>query len=101
MLTFNDAQLAAWLSPIIWPFLRILALFSGLPVLGQRGVPARVRVALAFLITLCAQASLPAMPVIALDSPIAFVCRGAATGTDRSVPGLCHAHRLHRGGTGG
>jgi flagellar biosynthetic protein FliR len=72
MLTFNDAQLAAWLSPIIWPFLRILALFSGLPVLGQRGVPARVRVALAFLITLCAQASLPAMPVIALDSPIAF-----------------------------
>lgn len=72
MLTFNDAQLAAWLSPLFWPFLRVLALFTALPVLGQRGVPARVRVALAFFITLCAQASLPAMPVIALDAPVAF-----------------------------
>jgi len=41
--------------------------------LGVRGgVPTRVRVALAVLITLCAQASLPEMPVIALDSPAAF-----------------------------
>ena len=68
MLTFTEAQVLAWISPLLWPFLRILALFSALPVMGQRNVPMRLRVALAFLIALCAQATLPAMPVIPLDS---------------------------------
>ena len=68
MLTFTEAQVLAWISPLLWPFLRILALFSALPVMGQRNVPMRLRVALAFLIALCAQVTLPAMPVIPLDS---------------------------------
>ena len=68
MLTFTDAQVLAWITPLLWPFLRVLALFSSLPVFAQRSVPMRLRVALAFLIAFCAQASLPAMPVIALDS---------------------------------
>lgn len=69
MLTFSEAQLIAWISPLLWPFIRTLALFTTIPVLSQRTVPMRLRVALAFLITVCAQASLPAMPVIPLDSP--------------------------------
>ncbi len=73
MLTFTEAQVLAWISPLLWPFLRILALFSALPVMGQRNVPMRLRVALAFLIALCAQATLPVMPVIALDSPAAVL----------------------------
>lgn len=73
MLTFTDTQVIAWISPLLWPFLRILALFGALPVFAQRGVPARVRVALAFLIAFCAQASLPAMPVIPLDSAPAML----------------------------
>ncbi|HET9977871.1 MAG TPA: flagellar biosynthetic protein FliR [Burkholderiaceae bacterium] len=72
MITFTEAQLVAWLSPLFWPFVRVLALFSALPVLGQRTVPARVRVALAFLIVVAAQASLPPMPQVALDSAAAF-----------------------------
>jgi flagellar biosynthesis protein FliR len=68
MLTFTEAQVLEWITPILWPFLRVLALFGALPVFAQRGVPARVRVALAFLIAFCAQASLPPMPVIALDA---------------------------------
>jgi flagellar biosynthetic protein FliR len=71
--TFSEAQLLQWVTPLLWPFVRVLALFSALPVFGQRTVPARVRVALAFLIALCAQVSLPAMPVAALDSPTAFM----------------------------
>jgi flagellar biosynthesis protein FliR len=71
MLTFTEAQVLAWVTPILWPFLRVLALFASLPVLGQRTVPMRIRVALAFLIAFCAQASLPAMQVIALNSPAA------------------------------
>ncbi len=73
MLTFTDTQVLAWITPILWPFLCVLALFGTLPIFAQRGVPARVRVALAFLIAFCAQASLPAMPVIALDSGAAVL----------------------------
>ena len=73
MLTFTDTQVLAWITPLLWPFLRVLALFSSLPVFAQRSVPMRLRVALAFLIAFCAQASLPAMPVIALDSANALL----------------------------
>ena len=68
MITFTEAQLLAWLTPLLWPFLRALALFSALPVLGQRNVPMRVRVALAAFIAFAAQATLPAPPPVALDS---------------------------------
>ncbi|HUG23707.1 flagellar biosynthetic protein FliR [Piscinibacter sp.] len=73
MLTFTEAQVLAWISPLLWPFLRVLALFSAMPVIGQRSVPMRLRVALAFLIALSAQASLPEMPVVALDSALALL----------------------------
>ena len=73
MPTFTDTQVLAWITPLLWPFLRVLALFGALPVFAQRGVPARVRVALAFLIAFCAQATLPAMPVIPLDSASALL----------------------------
>jgi len=73
MLTFTEAQVLAWITPLLWPFLRVLALFGALPVFAQRGVPMRVRVALAFLIAFCAQASLPPMPVVALDSAVGFL----------------------------
>jgi flagellar biosynthetic protein FliR len=68
MLTFTEADVLGWVTPILWPFLRVLALFGSLPVIGQTGVPMRVRIGLAFLIAFCAQAAIPAMPVVALDS---------------------------------
>jgi flagellar biosynthetic protein FliR len=73
MLTFTEAQVLAWVSPLLWPFLRLLALFGSMPVLSMRNVPMRIRVALAFLIVVCAQVSLPAMPVVALDSAQALL----------------------------
>jgi flagellar biosynthetic protein FliR len=73
MLTFTEAQILAWITPVIWPFLRVLALLGTLPVIGQRMVPARARVALAFLIAVCAQASLPPIPPIPLDSAVTFL----------------------------
>ena len=68
MIGFSEAQILAWVSPLLWPFLRVLALFGAMPVIAQRSVPMRLRVALAFLVALAAQASLPEMPRIALDS---------------------------------
>ncbi len=73
MLTFSEADLLAWITPLIWPFLRALALFTALPVLGTRSVPLRVRIALAAFIAFAAQAMLPAMPAVALDSPQAVL----------------------------
>jgi flagellar biosynthetic protein FliR len=72
MIQFTEAQILAWITPLLWPFLRALALFSSLPLLGTRIVPARVRVALAALVALAAQAGLPPMASVALDSWLAF-----------------------------
>jgi len=68
MISFSEAQLLTWINPILWPFIRALALFAGMPVFSQRQVPARVRIGLALFIAVAAQPSLPAMPVIPLDS---------------------------------
>lgn len=73
MIGFTEAQVLAWVTPIVWPFLRVLALFGTMPVIAQRSVPRRVRVALAFLIAYCAQASLPPVPAIPLDSALGFM----------------------------
>jgi flagellar biosynthetic protein FliR len=73
VVTFTDAQVLAWITPIVWPFLRVLALFGALPVFSQRSVPMRLRVALAFLVAVCAQASLPPMVPIPLDSAPALL----------------------------
>ena len=72
MITFGEAQLAQWLLPLFWPFLRALALFTALPVLGTRTVPTRVRIALAGFIAFAAQPTLPPLPpeALVLDSPL-------------------------------
>lgn len=57
----------AWLSPVLWPFLRVLALFSVVPVFSQRAIPLRARIGLAFFVALCAQAMLTGQPVIDLN----------------------------------
>ncbi len=71
MVSFTEAQVLAWITPLLWPFLRALALFTALPVLGTRTVPTRVRIGLAAFIAMAAQPSLPEMPVLPLDSPLA------------------------------
>lgn len=71
MIEFTEAQLLGWITPVLWPFLRALALFSAMPVLGTRTVPMRARIGLAALIAFAAQATLPEMPQVALDSPAA------------------------------
>ena len=68
MLTFTEAQVLAWVTPILWPFIRVLALFSALPVIAQRSVPMRLRIGLAFMVAFCAQATLPAIAPIELAS---------------------------------
>ena len=62
----------AWVSPILWPFIRVLAVFSVAPMFSQRAIPARTKVGLAFLVALSAQASLTNQPVVLLNGPDAL-----------------------------
>lgn len=50
MVTFSQLQLDTWLSGLLLPFLRILALFSAAPLLSHRSLPMRARVAASFAI---------------------------------------------------
>lgn len=68
MVTFTEAQLMAWLSPLLWPLLRVLGLFSTAPVFSSRAFPVRVRIGLALLVAFSAQATLDAQPVIGVES---------------------------------
>ena len=67
MVSISEAQLVEWLSPILWPFLRILAVFTAAPVFSSRAFPLRAKIALAFFIAYGAQASLPNQPVIGVN----------------------------------
>lgn len=69
MITLSEAQLAALISPIFWPFIRVLAVFTSAPVFSSRVFPVRARVALAFLVALASQASLPEAPIIGFNDP--------------------------------
>ena len=73
MLTFTEAQIWAWVSPLLWPFLRVLAMIGAMPIFAQRSVPMRVKVGLSFMVALVCAPSLPEMPVVALDSPLAMM----------------------------
>jgi len=74
MISLSEAQIMAWLTPVLWPFIRVLALFSSMPVLGQRNVPIRVRIALAFFIALGVAGTVPAgSGNVPLDSPAAIL----------------------------
>lgn len=72
MPAFTEADIMAWVMPVFWPFLRILAVFSSAPIFSSRSVPVRTRVGLAFIVAVCAQAGLPPQPLIGLTDPMAF-----------------------------
>jgi flagellar biosynthetic protein FliR len=69
VISFSEAQIAAWLSPILWPFLRTLAVFTSAPIFSARAFPTRAKIALAFFVALATQASMPVMPVISVSDP--------------------------------
>ncbi len=64
MIQLSSAQLEAFLAAFLFPLVRILAVFSVAPVLGNTGVPARVRIGLGALITLLVAPTLTASPPI-------------------------------------
>lgn len=72
MITLTESALVEWLSPMIWPFLRVLAVFTSAPLFSSKAFPVRARIGLAFFIALAAQPSLQGQPVVSITSPEAF-----------------------------
>ncbi len=52
MISFSDAQLNIWLSSLLWPLARILALIASVPVLGNEVIPMPFKIALGMLIAI-------------------------------------------------
>lgn len=61
-----------WLTPVLWPFLRVLGLFTSAPIFSSRAFPVRARIGLAFVVALCAQPMLADQPVVSLDGAAAI-----------------------------
>ena len=72
MIALSEAQIIAWISPIFWVFLRVLAVFTAAPVFSARGFPVRARIGLAFFVALCAQGSLEGQPIVSMTGPEAL-----------------------------
>ncbi|WP_114968320.1 flagellar biosynthetic protein FliR [Rhodoferax ferrireducens] len=72
MIALTEAQLIAWLSPVLWPFLRVLAVFTAAPIFSSKTVPLRARIALAFFVAFAAQPSLQGQPIISIAGPEAI-----------------------------
>lgn len=72
MIALTEAQLVALLSPMIWPFLRVLAVFTSAPLFSSRAFPIRARIGLAFFIAFAAQPSLQGQPIISINGPEAL-----------------------------
>jgi flagellar biosynthetic protein FliR len=72
VISFSESQIMVWLAPMLWPFLRVLAVFTAAPVFSSRVFPVRARIGLAFLVALAAQPSLQGQTVVSLDSALAL-----------------------------
>lgn len=62
MISITSAQLNALLAAFIWPLARILALVLSAPILSNPGLPVRIRVGLAIMITLVVAPTLGSPP---------------------------------------
>jgi flagellar biosynthetic protein FliR len=66
--SFTQAALDGHIAQFFFPFVRIMAMMAIVPVLGNRAIPARLKVALAALITMAAAPLLPQDYPVPIDS---------------------------------
>ena len=64
MYILSTADLTAWVGGLVWPFFRVAALFSIMPVLGGKQIPKRIRLVLAVMVTLAMQPLIGDIPLV-------------------------------------
>ncbi len=65
---FTGAEITTWLASLLWPFMRISAMFAATPIFSARSIPVRIRIILAMLLAWILVPVLPAPPTIDLLS---------------------------------
>lgn len=82
MIVVGEAQLLGWLGALLLPFFRLLGLFSSAPILSQRSVPVRLRVAaaLALAVLVAPLSNTAAAPDLAAPSGWLVVASEALIG---------------------
>ncbi|RQP34965.1 flagellar biosynthetic protein FliR [Burkholderia ubonensis] len=68
MFSVTYAQLNAWLTAFLWPFVRMLALVAVAPVTGHASVPGRVKIGVAAFMALVVAPTLGTMPAVTVFS---------------------------------
>ena len=67
-MNITGAELTSWLASLLWPFMRIGAMFAAIPIFSARSVPVKIRILLAFFIAWILVPVIPKPPVIDLIS---------------------------------
>ncbi|MBK8570360.1 MAG: flagellar biosynthetic protein FliR [Nitrosomonadales bacterium] len=73
MITVTSAQLLSWLALFIFPFVRILAMIASAPILGNKQVPARIKIGLSILLTIVIAPTLSMQPNVDPASALGFL----------------------------
>ena len=69
----TGAELISWLATLLWPFMRIGAMFAAAPIFSARSVPVRIRILLAFFIAWILVPVIPEPPAVDLISGEALI----------------------------
>lgn len=72
-ISITGTELTGWLASLLWPFMRIGAMFAAIPIFSARSVPVRIRVLLAFFIAWILLPVIPKPPVVDLISAQALL----------------------------
>lgn len=67
-MSISFTEITTWMASLLWPFIRISAMFAAAPIMSARSVPVRIRVLLAFLLAWMLLPVIPTPPVIDLIS---------------------------------
>lgn len=70
---YTGAELTTWLATLLWPFMRIGAMFAAVPIFSSRSVPVRIRVLFAFLLSWMLLPVIPEPPDVELISGQALI----------------------------
>lgn len=73
MITVGETQLLAWLGALLLPFFRVLGLFTSAPILSQRSVPVRLRVAVSLVVAALVAPSIPPAAALDIASPVGWL----------------------------
>jgi flagellar biosynthetic protein FliR len=72
-MSFTGTELISWIATLLWPFMRIGAMFAAAPIFSARSVPVRIRVLLAFFVAWILVPVIPDPPVVELISGEALI----------------------------